>query len=137
MADDVPPRIGAQGAPPRTTADDPPLRRTAYAAPPRTTAHGAPPYLTAPVGMRRSQQRPSLALRALSAQLREHGLSRLYLAACARFGVLSVAPGVTVWTNGRMLWWQAGDDETTWPAADAPGAARRLAELAAPGQATR
>jgi hypothetical protein len=42
--------------------------------------------------------------------------------------VLSL-PAVSVWTNGRVLWWRAGEDETIWPATDAPGAARRLAEL--------
>jgi hypothetical protein len=43
--------------------------------------------------------------------------------------VLSVACGVTVWSNGRVLWWQAGDSGITWPAADTSGAARRLTEL--------
>ncbi len=90
----------------------------------------APAYLTAPVGYRRPSQRPALVLRSLADQLRERGVTSLYGAACRHFGVLSL-PGVSVWTNGRVLWWQAGDDETTWPAADAPGAARLLAEKAA------
>ena len=51
-----------------------------------------------------------------------------YGAACDRLGVLSL-PAVTVWTNGRVLWWRAGQGETTWPAADAPAAARLLTEL--------
>ncbi len=87
----------------------------------------APAYLTAPVGYRRSSQRPSLVLHALAAQLRERGITGLYGAACARFGVLSL-PGVSVWTNGRVLWWQAEGEDTTWPAADPTGAAQRLAE---------
>ncbi len=59
----------------------------------------------------------------------------MYVASCRLLGVLSVAYGITVWSNGRVLWWRTGQDETTWPAADAPGAARLLAELArAPGQ---
>jgi hypothetical protein len=91
----------------------------------------APPYLAAPVGLPGSRQRPSLVLRALAAQLRERELTHLYLAACPRFGVLSVAYQLTVWTNGRVLWWQVGPAETTWPAADVPGAALRLARLAA------
>ena len=45
-------------------------------------------------------------------------------------GVISA---VSVWSNGRVLSWQDGDGEMTWPAADAPGAAPRLhAEIAAP-----
>jgi hypothetical protein len=36
-------------------------------------------------------------------------------------------PGVTVWTNGRVLWWRADGEEMTWPAADPYGAAGRLA----------
>lgn len=74
------------------------------------------------------RQPPAEALHALAVQLRERGITDLYGAACARFGVLSL-PDVSVWTNGRVLWWQDGDDEITWPASDAPGAARRLAEL--------
>jgi hypothetical protein len=60
----------------------------------------------------------------LAAQLRERGVTSLYGASCR----LSL-PAVSVWTNGQVLWWRAGDDETTWPAADPPGAAQRLAEL--------
>lgn len=96
-------------------------------------AERAPAYLTAPMGYRRAQNRPSLVLHALAAQLRERGIRDLYGADCARFGVLSL-PAVSVWTNGRVLWWRSGDDGTTWPAADPDGAAARLAQLA--GQPT-
>lgn len=85
----------------------------------------APPYmLPAPP----ARQRPADALHALAAQLRQRGIVNLYGASCGRFGVLSL-PRVSVWTNGQVLWWRAGADETTWPAADPPGAAQRLAEL--------
>ena len=48
----------------------------------------------------------------------------------AAFPVTAVgAPGVSVWSNGRVLWWRTADGGTDWPAADLPGAARRLAEL--------
>ena len=43
--------------------------------------------------------------------------------------MLSVAYGVTVWTNGRVLFWHAGDDETRLPAADPIYAARVLVKL--------
>jgi hypothetical protein len=78
------------------------------------------------------RQRPADALHALAAQLRQRGITGLYGNACDRLGVLSL-PAVSVWTNGRLLWWRAGEEETTWPAADAPGAARLLAELATAG----
>ncbi len=87
-----------------------------------------PPYLAAPAP--NSRQRPAAALRALAAQLRAAGITRLYGSACALFGVLSVAYGLTVWTNGRLLWWQTGDDQESWPAADPQGAARALTALA-------
>ena len=76
-----------------------------------------------------ARQRPAEVLDALAAQLRERGLTHLYGASCGWFGVLSVAAGVTVWTNGRILWWHANGTNATWPAADHPGAARQLAGL--------
>jgi hypothetical protein len=72
-----------------------------------------------------SRRRPAEALHALAAQLRQRGIVNLYGASCDRFGVLSL-PGVSVWTNGQVLWWRAGEDQTTWPAADPAGAAQRL-----------
>ena len=53
--------------------------------------------------------------------------SRFYVISDGVLGVLSL-PAVSVWTNGRVLWWRDSDGGTAWPAADAPGAARRLAE---------
>lgn len=87
-----------------------------------------PPLLPAPAGLP-PRQRPAEVLDALAAQLRERGLTHLYGASCGWFGVLSVAAGVTVWTNGRILWWHANGTNATWPAADHPGAARQLAGL--------
>jgi hypothetical protein len=66
-------------------------------------------------------------MRALAGQLQAHGITRMYGAACATLGVLSVAYGVTVWTDGRRFWWRDGDTETGWPAADPEGAAAQLA----------
>jgi hypothetical protein len=82
-----------------------------------------PPYLTAPGPPR---QQPAAALGALAAQLRAAGITRLYGTACALFGVLSITYGLTVWTNGRLFWWQRDDEEIRWPAADPGGAARQL-----------
>ena len=87
-----------------------------------------PPHLLpSPVGFP-PRQSPNEALYALAGHLREQGITSLYGCACDRFGVLSL-PGITVWTNGRVLWWRAGDHETAWPAADPDGAARILSGL--------
>ena len=86
-----------------------------------TPAH----LLPAPPGFP-PRQRPAETLEALAGQIPEPG--RFYVVSDGLLGVLSL-PAVSVWSNGRVLWWRAGKHETTWPAADAPGAARRLAEV--------
>jgi hypothetical protein len=75
---------------------------------------------------------PADVLRTLADLLQARGLTRLYGCACAAVGVLSVTIGLTVWCDGRLLRWRHDGDETTWPAADPDGAARRLADLARP-----
>jgi hypothetical protein len=72
------------------------------------------------------RQRPAEVLDALASQLAQRGIGDLIGRSCERIGVLSL-PAVTVWTNGRVLWWRTTDGDMTWPAADASGAARRLA----------
>ena len=69
------------------------------------------------------RQRPAEILDALAQHLRKCGIRSLYGDSCDRFGVLSL-PAVSVWTNGRVLWWRTGEEEMTWPAADPYGAAR-------------
>jgi len=64
--------------------------------------------------------------------LAQHGLTRIYTAACHLFAVISVTAGLTVWTNGRQLWWTRDGQPRTWPAADPEAAAAHLAMLAAP-----
>jgi hypothetical protein len=92
-----------------------------------------PPHLRGvPPGSPPPRTRPAHALRALAGRLHERGITRLYGYACERIGVLS-APGVSVWSNGRVLWWRASGEEVTWPAADPEGAAARLAALARTG----
>lgn len=73
---------------------------------------------------------PSDALSALSIHLEGYGLTRMYSASQGRLGVLSVAPGVTVWCcDGKVLIWRTGGTEIRLPAADPAYAARQLAEL--------
>ncbi len=68
----------------------------------------------------------------VAALLARHGITRTYTAARPGIAVISVAPGITAWTNGRQLWWADHGQHRTWPAADPEGAAARLAALASP-----
>jgi hypothetical protein len=76
------------------------------------------------------RRHPHVVLAAIAAGLDDLGVPRVYLSACPRIGVLSVARGVTVWCDGRTLRWSHGGAETHWPVADAAGAASHLATLA-------
>jgi hypothetical protein len=90
---------------------------------PMTPAAPAP---RPPTGYRR---RPHDVLAAVETGLRELGLEHLYARAYPVIGVISVAPGVTAWCDGRWLTCHHASGDRTWPAADALGAARELAEL--------
>jgi len=68
----------------------------------------------------------------LARLLTRHGPTRVYVAACHLYAVISVTAGLTVWTNGRQLWWDQPGQPSTWPATDPEGAAAHLAGLAAP-----
>lgn len=77
-------------------------------------------------------QNAGAVIRALAGELqRRHGITRIYGQATPFLGVLSVAAGLTVWTDGASLRWADGGTTVRWPAADIPGAAVRLAALAA------
>jgi hypothetical protein len=79
---------------------------------------------------RPARLRPADVVRALDGLLRAAGITRIYGAACIAVGVLSVTYELTVWTDGRRLWWHRHGEQTTWPATDPDGAARILAPLA-------
>jgi hypothetical protein len=68
-----------------------------------------------------------------AALLARHGLTRIYAAACPPAAVISVTAGLTAWTDGRAGWITRDGQRETWPAADTPPAAARLAALARPG----
>lgn len=69
------------------------------------------------------------ALNVLAVHLQGHGLTRLYGATEGRLGVLSVAEGVTVWTDGKVLCWHINGEETRLPAADPAYAAWTLTRM--------
>jgi hypothetical protein len=82
--------------------------------------------------MPRFSSRPSARelLARLVAELEQHGVRVLDARAFPTAGVLRASPGLTVWCYGHLLRWRHNGEEIIWPAADAYGAARRLAELA-------
>jgi hypothetical protein len=59
-----------------------------------------------------------------------HGMTRVYGRGTRSLGVLSVATGLTVWTDGAIMRWSEAGTVITWPATDIPGAAVTLAALA-------
>jgi hypothetical protein len=73
-----------------------------------------------------SRQQPAEALQALARQLPEG--TRTTLRTDGVLAVLST-PAVSIWSNGRVMWWATEDGEVIWPAADAEGAALRLANV--------
>lgn len=77
-----------------------------------------------------SGRSPASTAAALARQLTEHGLTGIYTAATTKFAVISVATGLTVWTDGRLLWCTQAGQRRTWPAADIPVAAADIAALA-------
>ena len=74
-----------------------------------------------PLGRR---PRPAEALQRLASLLPEG--TRTTLRIDGGLAVLST-PAAAVWCNGRIFWWNTAHGDETWPAADAEGAARRLA----------
>ena len=67
----------------------------------------------------------------LVAELQQHGVQVLDARAYPTAGVVRVPGGLTIWCYGHLLRWRQDGAEVIWPAADAYGAARRLAELVA------
>jgi hypothetical protein len=80
-----------------------------------------------------SRATPATAAEALARHLAGRGITGIYTAACDRYALISVTTGLTVWTNGRVLWWDHPRQAGTWPAADPAPAAAQLAVLARPG----
>jgi hypothetical protein len=74
---------------------------------------------------------PASTAAILAALLAQHGLTRIYIAACPATAVISVSADLTAWTDGRIVWATRDGQRETWPAAD-PRAAARLAALARP-----
>jgi hypothetical protein len=75
---------------------------------------------------------PAAVAAALARHLTGHGIAGIYTAATAKFAVISVTAGLTVWTNGHQLWCTYQGQRQTWPAAELAAAAAAIAALARP-----
>jgi hypothetical protein len=73
---------------------------------------------------------PHAASAALARHLAGHGLTGIYTAATAKFAVISVTTGLTIWTDGRQLWCTHDGTRHTWPTTDTAAAAVRIADIA-------
>jgi hypothetical protein len=76
----------------------------------------------------------AIIVTALARALAARGLTGIYTAASARFGLVSVTATVTAWTNGHQIWCTHAARQHTWLAADIEAAAAGLAALTGPGQ---
>ena len=76
---------------------------------------------------------PAVTAAALARALAARGLTGIYTATAARFGLVSVTAAVTAWTNGHQIWCTCAGQHHAWPAADIEAAAAALAALARPG----
>ena len=85
----------------------------------------AVPAHLVPVPPGAARLRPAEALERLAGEL--PGGTRTTLRTDGVLAVLST-PAASVWSNGRVLWWATAGGDETWPAADAEGAATRLAQ---------
>lgn len=88
--------------------------------------HPLGPYPPPPA----SGRTPADAAAALVRQLAGYGITGIYTAATAKFAVISVTTGLTVWTDGRLLWCTHAGQRLTWPAADMRAAGAGIAALA-------
>jgi hypothetical protein len=73
---------------------------------------------------------PAAVTTGLVRELTARGMTGIYTATTATFAVISVTTGLTVWTDGRLLWCTRAGQRYTWPAADLSAAASALVGLA-------
>jgi hypothetical protein len=73
---------------------------------------------------------PAATAAALNRALKARGLTGIYTATAARFGLISITASVTAWTNGHQIWCTTAGQHHTWPATDIEAAAESLAVLA-------
>jgi hypothetical protein len=92
--------------------------------------HPPDPFPPPPPGA--SPAAPAATAAALTRALKARGLTGIYTATAARFGLISITAAVTAWTNGHQIWCTTAGQQHTWPAADIEAAAASLTALARP-----
>jgi hypothetical protein len=75
---------------------------------------------------------PAAVAAALARHLAAHGITGVYTASADKCAVISVTAGLTIWTNGQLLWCTQAGEHHTWPASGLPAAAAQIAALARP-----
>ena len=119
--------LARPGSPAHPAHPDPPGRHRRRTRRSRPAAPASRPAMTsAPPAS------PARTAAAVAALLADHGLTRVYVAACHVIAVMSICAGLTASTNGRQLWVTLGGQRETWPATNTHTAAARLAAMARP-----
>ncbi|MGH3155404.1 MAG: hypothetical protein ACRDNF_02335 [Streptosporangiaceae bacterium] len=90
--------------------------------------------MTRPDGLAWPWRGARSSLAALAHELGQHDVQVSAVRAYPTVGLLLLPCGIAVWCYARMLSWQNDGQTMTWPAADAYGAARRLAQTVRQGR---
>jgi hypothetical protein len=75
---------------------------------------------------------PAAVATALARHLAAYGITGVYTASTYKFAVISVTEGLTVWTNGQLLWCTQAGQHHTWSASGIAAAAAQIVTLARP-----
>ncbi len=75
---------------------------------------------------------PAAVAAALARDLAAYGITGVYTAATIKVAVISVTEGLTIWTNGELLWCTQVGRRHTWPASAHAAAAAQIVALARP-----
>ena len=91
-----------------------------------------PPPAPFPPGPGPAPASPAAVAAALARHLAGHGITGVYTAATLKVAVISVTEGLTVWTDGQLLWCTQAGRRHTWPASALAAAAGQIVALARP-----
>ena len=91
-----------------------------------------PPPAPLPPGPGPAPATPAAVAAALARHLAAYGITGVYTAATLKVAVISVTEGLTVWTDGQLLWCTQAGRRHTWPASALAAAAGQIVALARP-----
>lgn len=109
----------------------PPLARPGLPAAP-FAGEQMQPSVPFPPGPGPADASPAAVAAALARHLARHGITGVYTASTIKFAVISVTAGLTVWTDGHLLWCVVDGQGHTWPAANLEADCPGIAALAHP-----